>query len=660
MDEGGPKRAGLVLLALILVAAVANLNLAVANVALPDIGKAFDASQTTLNLVAVGYSLGLAASVLYLGALGDRYGRKMMLLLGMALSIPQALIAAFAPSIGVLFAARLIGGVSAGMAFPTTLALITALWSGASRTRAIALWSAIGGAIAALGPLISGALLEHFDWGSVFLVTLPLAAVALFLAWRYVPAHVNETTARVDNWGGVLSIAMVATLVMGISLAPAPGKLGLAIGLCAIALAAAAAFVLRQRRAPEPLYDLDVARRRVFWVAACAGIIVFGSLMAAMFVGQQFLQNMLGYSTLGSGAAILPAAVLMVIVAPRSAKLVEVRGARFTLLLGYVFCLLGFLTMLLLWKEGIDYWKVGLGYGLVGIGVGFAGTPGLALVDRLGAGDPGRHGLRHRRLAARPRRRDHAVDPRRPSDRRLRGGGQRGDRRLTRPGPGHRERRIGIDQVLLERRRHRQPVPEVRRPDSRRGEGLLPARRRLGLQRRHRRRAARRRPRILLLPEGRGGEATVGALPRRGRQMSYRLLRAGEAHWRPSNQMQVLNTDLAKQLDASALAARMWRFAPGQASTKHRHDEQEELYVLLEGTGRVRVGEEALTLAPLDSLLVEPDTVRQLFNDTDADQLWLVLAAPPVQVTSTLEMDAEQLRRLYPDGPKALPPELVG
>jgi MFS transporter, DHA2 family, multidrug resistance protein len=375
VESTSPRRAGLVLASLILVAAVANLNLAVANVALPDIGKAFDAGQTTLNLVAVGYSLGLAASVLYLGALGDRYGRKRMLLLGMGLSLPASLLAGLAPSIEVLFVARLLGGVAAGMAFPTTLALITALWSGPARTKSIALWSALGGAIAALGPVLSGALLEQFDWGSVFLVTLPLAALALYLAWRYVPAHVNETTKPVDNRGGVLSIVMVATLVMGISLAPAPGKLGLAIGLIAIALAMAGAFVLRQRRAPEPLYDLEIARRRIFWVAACAGIIVFGSLMAAMFVGQQFLQNVLGYSTLGSGAAILPAAVLMVIVAPRSAKLVEARGARFTLLIGYVFCLLGFLTMLLLWKEGIPYWQVALGYGFVGIGVGFAGTP---------------------------------------------------------------------------------------------------------------------------------------------------------------------------------------------------------------------------------------------------------------------------------------------
>jgi MFS transporter, DHA2 family, multidrug resistance protein len=375
VESSSPNRASLVLAALILVAAVANLNLAVANVALPDIGKAFDAGQTTLNLVAVGYSLGLATSVLYLGALGDRYGRKLMLMLGMGLSIPASLLAGFAPSIEVLFVARLLGGVAAGMAFPTTLALITALWSGPARTKSIALWSALGGAIAALGPLLSGALLQHFDWGSVFFVTLPLAALALFMAWRFVPAHVNETTKPVDNPGGLLSIVMIATLVLAISIAPAPGKGTLAIGLGIVALAAAGAFFIRQRRAAEPLFDLGVASRRIFWVAACAGIIVFGSLMGAMFVGQQFLQNVLGYSTLDSGLAILPAAVLMVIVAPRSAKLVESRGARFTLLVGYLFCDLGFLAMLLLWQDGIDYWKVGLGYALIGIGVGFAGTP---------------------------------------------------------------------------------------------------------------------------------------------------------------------------------------------------------------------------------------------------------------------------------------------
>src|SRR4051812_29628082 len=143
-----PARPGLVLAALILVAAVANLNLSVANVALPSLGQHFDSGQTTLDLIAVGYSLGLACSVLWLGALGDRFGRKMMLMLGTGLAIPFSLLAALAPSDTVLFLARVGGGVSAGMAYPTTLALITALWaSGEGRTKSIALWSGTGGAI---------------------------------------------------------------------------------------------------------------------------------------------------------------------------------------------------------------------------------------------------------------------------------------------------------------------------------------------------------------------------------------------------------------------------------------------------------------------------------------------------------------------------------
>ena len=247
--------------------------------------------------------------------------------------------------------------------------------AGQARTKSIALWSGLGGAISSLGPLIAGALLEHYYWGSVFLITLPLAVVALVMAVAVVPSHVHETTDPVDNLGGVLSVVLVAATVLAINTAPLPNKGALVAGLAAIALAAGIAFILRQRRAENPLYDLHVAGRRVFWVAACAGIIVFGTLMGAMFIGQQFLQNVLSYSSVEAGAAILPAAVCMVLVAPRSAKLVAARGARFTLLAGYVACLLGFLTMLVLWREGVSYWAIGLGYAFVGVGVGLAGTP---------------------------------------------------------------------------------------------------------------------------------------------------------------------------------------------------------------------------------------------------------------------------------------------
>ena len=238
--------------------------------------------------------------------------------------------------------------------------------------------------------------------------------------------------------------------------------------------------------------------------------------MGAMFIGQQFLQNVLDYSTLDSGLAILPAAAMMVVVAPRSAKLVESRGARFTLLIGYVFCLLGFLTMLLLWKEGISYWKVGLGYALIGIGVGFAGTPashsltGSVPVRRAGMASG------HGGPPARPRRRDHAVDLRRPADRRLRGGGRGAaiasspeSAKVTENVEGELTKSFSSAADLASQYpRHTEQIIAAAKTSFLQGDEL-------GLHGRHRRRPARRGARLLPLPEeGRGGEA-ARAVPRR-------------------------------------------------------------------------------------------------------------------------------------------------
>lgn len=141
--------------------------------------------------------------------------------------------------------------------------------------------------------------------------------------------------------------------------------------------------------------------------------------------------------------------------------------------------------------------------------------------------------------------------------------------------------------------------------------------------------------------------------------MAYRLLRADEAHWRPSNQMRIANTDLGRQLGAETLGSRLWRLEPGQASTLHRHSTSHELYVVLEGGGRIRVDGETLTLGPLDSLMVTPESERQVFNDTDVAHLWLVVGAP-TEPADTREMTREQIDALYPEGPRALPPELGG
>ena len=443
-----PDRQGLVLGTLILVAAVANLNLSVANVALPSIGTAFDAGQTQLNLVAVGYSFGLAGSVLYLGALGDRYGRKMMLVAGMALSIPASLLAALAPSVEVLIVARVLGGVAAGMAYPTTLALITALWSGPGRTKSIALWSGLGGAIAALGPLVSGALLEHFDWGSVFAVTLPLALLAFVLAQRIVPAHVNETTDPVDNLGGILSVVLVAALILGINFAAVPNAGAAAAGLGIVALAAGVAFVLRQRRARTPLYDLEVAGRRVFWVAAIAGIIVFGIVDGVhvhrpavpperarlLVAGRRRLdpargppdgrrRAAIGQARRGEGRSIHAAVGLRLLPAGvrRDAGAVE-RGNP----------VLGGGSRL---RPDGDRRRL-------------RRHAGLALADGVGARQPRRHGLGDGRPAARPGRGDHAVDVRRAVDGRVRVRRERGDHRLAECRQGLRQGPERADEVF--------------------------------------------------------------------------------------------------------------------------------------------------------------------------------------------------------------------
>ncbi len=375
-NTGAPANAQRVLTTLVIVAAVANLPLAMANVALPSIGKYFNASQIELNLIAVAYSLGLACSVLWLGAVGDRYGRKQMALIGVALAIPAALISGFAPSTGVLFFGRLFGGFTAGMAYPTTLALIAALWGpGAARTKAIARWAALGGAISVSGPLLAGILLKFTTWPWVFLIVIPLAVVALFMAMRNIPSHVNETTEKVDHLGGILSVILVGAFVLSLNFLPIDQYRTQASALLLFAVIVTVFFVLRQRKAENPLYDLKIAARPPFFVAAIAGIIIFGSLMGAMFIGQQYVQDVLGMGTIQSAIPALFAGACMVLAAPRSAKMVETVGSRATMLRGYFFILIAFVIMLLFWNENTPYWVVVLAYMSVGIGIGLSGTP---------------------------------------------------------------------------------------------------------------------------------------------------------------------------------------------------------------------------------------------------------------------------------------------
>jgi len=205
-----------VLLALVTGAIVSNINLSVANVALPTIGADLGATQDQLTTIGDAFALGLASTVLYLGSIGDRYGRKLLFVLGASLTIPTSLMAAWSTSPQMLALSRLLCGFAAALLFPTTLSLIAALFRGRSRVKAIALWSGLGGGVAALGPVVGGWLMQYFWWGSVFLVSLPLCVLALIVGLIVLPWRASEERFTVDHLGGVLSVIGVGGLVLTI------------------------------------------------------------------------------------------------------------------------------------------------------------------------------------------------------------------------------------------------------------------------------------------------------------------------------------------------------------------------------------------------------------------------------------------------------------
>lgn len=373
-QQDSPPRSGLVLLALVVGAIVANINLSIANVALPTIGRDLGASQDQLTSVANTFALGLAATVLYLGALGDRYGRKLLFIIGAVMTIPTSFLAAYAPNVEILIFARFLGGIAAALLFPTTLSLISALYRNKAKVRAIALWSGIGGGCAALGPVLAGWLLQFSWWGSVFLITLPLDAVALIIGWWVLPWHAREDRFSVDHLGGILSVVGVGGLVLAIEHADG-GITPLILWTLGVSVVTLALFFWRQSRAPRPLINLGFAKARTYWVSFVAGAITFGSLIGAMFIGQQFMQNVLGYSALDSALVVLPSAILTAVFGQVAGELIEKTGSRLSFALGLFATGAAFVVMLVTWKSGASLGWVILAYALVGAGVGLAATP---------------------------------------------------------------------------------------------------------------------------------------------------------------------------------------------------------------------------------------------------------------------------------------------
>jgi EmrB/QacA subfamily drug resistance transporter len=314
----------------------------VLNVALPTLVRRLNASTTQLQWIVDGYSLVFAGLLLTAGSLGDRYGRKGSLQLGLIVFGTASGMAAFATSAGELVAARAVMGAAAAFVMPATLSILTNVFPPHERARAIAVWAGVAGAGAAIGPLASGWLLVHYWWGSIFLVNLPVVALALVSGWFLLPTSRDPQHAPLDPVGAVFSMLGLGSLLYAIIEAPQKGWTATPI-LVGFGLAAAllGAFAWWELRGSQPMLDLRLFRRPSFRGGTLAISLVFFVMFGIFFLATQYFQVVLNYSALGTGVRLLPMAITMMVVAPMSARVAERIGTKSVAALGLTLVAVG-------------------------------------------------------------------------------------------------------------------------------------------------------------------------------------------------------------------------------------------------------------------------------------------------------------------------------
>src|SRR5688500_4472787 len=302
----------------------------IVNVALPSIQQELDASTSDLQWIVDAYILVFAGLLLTGGTLGDKFGRKGALSLGLVIMGGASALSALADSADQLIATRAVMGVGAALVMPATLSILTNVFEDpVERGRAIAVWAGTAGMAIAIGPVTGGWLLEHFWWGSVFFVNLPVVAVALIAGARLIPTSRDPHDPRLDVVGAGLSIVALTTLVWGIIEAPAQGWLsGATLGAFAVSIALLAVFLWWERRVEEPMLDVRLFRNARFSAASGAITLTVFAMFVSFFLMTQYLQFVLGYTALEAGIRIAPMAGVMMVIAPMSARLAERFGTK--------------------------------------------------------------------------------------------------------------------------------------------------------------------------------------------------------------------------------------------------------------------------------------------------------------------------------------------
>jgi EmrB/QacA subfamily drug resistance transporter len=316
----------------------------IVNVAIPTLQQDLGASTSQLQWVVDSYILVFAGLLLTMGALGDRFGRRGALAIGLSIMGLASVLSSFANSADQLIATRAIMGIGGALIMPATLSIITNVFTDRrERAQAIAIWSAMAGVAVAIGPVTGGWLLEHFWWGSVFLVNVPVVIVALVLGQRYVPTSRDPAAPPIDLPGAALSIVGLVTLVWAIIEGAHGWTDPLVLGAFGLSAVLLAAFVLWERHTPTPMLDITFFRNARFSAASGALMLTFFAMLGSLFLLTQFLQSVLGYTALETGVRLLPMAAVQMVVAPLSAKLVERVGTKVIVATGLVVAAVGLL-----------------------------------------------------------------------------------------------------------------------------------------------------------------------------------------------------------------------------------------------------------------------------------------------------------------------------
>jgi EmrB/QacA subfamily drug resistance transporter len=379
VDDPGRRRLILAAMCVALVAVVASVS--GLNVAQQALAADLDATQSQLLWVINGYTLALAALLLPVGAIGDRWGRKPVLLVGLIAFAGTNLGSAYANDVGLLIGLRIAAGVAAAMVMPVTLSVITTSFPPTERAKAIGTWAGFAGAGGIIGLFVSAAVVDNATWPWVFALPIGLAAVSFCLTVAVVPHSVEHVEAGFDTAGSVLSVLAVGGLVLAFHEGPEQGWTSLVtLGALATGIAGSIAFVVAELRREHPLLDVRIFAIRGLAAGSVNLFVVFAVMFSLFLVLVQHLQAVLGYSALGAATGLLPMAVMMMPLSTMAPTLADRVGVRRVLVTGMLAIAGGLALLAVLADPDGGYLTVLPGILVLGTGVGLAMSPSTAAI----------------------------------------------------------------------------------------------------------------------------------------------------------------------------------------------------------------------------------------------------------------------------------------